>query len=84
MSISKQTERLQALAEQLQPLYDRLAGHHLYRSFETVEDLRAFMEAHVFAVWDFMSLLKALQRGLTCVDRALVAEQVCLEQTVSE
>jgi hypothetical protein len=63
-----QPEPLQELAERLRPLYRRLAEHRLYRSFRSVADLRVFMEAHVFAVWDFMSLLKTLQRGLTCVD----------------
>lgn len=61
-------ERIAALETTLKPLYARLAAHPLYRSIESIEDLRLFMEAHVFAVWDFMSLLKALQRGLTCVD----------------
>ena len=60
--------RIDALTAQIQPLYARLAAHPLYASLETIEDLHTFLEAHVFAVWDFMSLLKALQRGLTCVD----------------
>jgi hypothetical protein len=61
------SEELLTLVERLQPLYERLGSHRLYASFESVEDVRLFMESHVFAVWDFMSLLKALQAGLTCV-----------------
>ena len=59
---------LQALEQRLKPLYATLAAHPLYRSIQTLDDLHCFMETHVFAVWDFMSLLKTLQRGLTCVD----------------
>lgn len=61
-------EELVELSERLRPLYTRLAEHRLYREFETIDDLQIFMESHVFAVWDFMSLLKTLQHGLTCVE----------------
>jgi hypothetical protein len=57
-----------SLKNRLAPLYARLAEHPLYRSFHSIDDVRTFMQAHVFAVWDFMSLLKTLQRGLTSVE----------------
>jgi hypothetical protein len=43
-------------------------GHPIYRRLNTLSDVNIFTEHHVFAVWDFMSLLKNLQRNLTCVD----------------
>ncbi|RZJ64873.1 MAG: DUF3050 domain-containing protein [Flavobacterium sp.] len=49
------------------PQKERLLQHPLYNKVKTIEDLRHFLEGHVYAVWDFMSLLKALQSKLTCV-----------------
>jgi hypothetical protein len=46
---------------------DRVVGHALYANLDGHDALVTFMEHHVFAVWDFMSLLKSLQRQLTCV-----------------
>lgn len=51
----------------LAPLRQELLSHPLYKSMDTRLLLTLFMEQHCYAVWDFMSLLKALQNGLTCV-----------------
>lgn len=56
------------LQEALAPTRARLLQHPLYASIDSPSRLHVFLEHHVFAVWDFMSLLKALQRALTCVD----------------
>lgn len=45
-----------------------VTAHPLYRRISDRDNLATFMTHHVFAVWDFMSLLKSLQRELTCVD----------------
>ncbi len=50
----------------IQTQKEALLQHPLYNKVQTIEDLHRFLESHVYAVWDFMSLLKALQSKLTC------------------
>ena len=53
--------------DQLGSLRAALLDHPIYTHVASVADLRRFMEDHVFAVWDFMSLLKRLQQDMTCI-----------------
>ena len=46
----------------LGPLRAKLVGHPVFHSVTTLPRLRVFMEHHVYPVWDFMSLLKSLQK----------------------
>jgi radical SAM superfamily enzyme YgiQ (UPF0313 family) len=45
-----------------------LMRHAVYQSLNSEAHIRVFMESHVFAVWDFMTILKTLQRRLTCTE----------------
>lgn len=56
---------IQKLTQELAPLQQQIVAHSLYNKVNSVAALNAFMEYHVFAVFDFMSLLKALQIHLT-------------------
>lgn len=59
---------IQKLKTDIEPLRNQLIDHPVYSKIRSLPQLALFMEHHVFAVWDFMSLLKSLQRHLTCVD----------------
>ncbi|HVB42178.1 MAG TPA: DUF3050 domain-containing protein [Streptosporangiaceae bacterium] len=49
------------------PARNKVISHPMYHRLDNLGAVLTFMEHHVFAVWDFMSLLKSLQRQLTCV-----------------
>ena len=76
----------------LSPQREQLLQHSLYGRVKTIDDLQHFLQGHVYAVWDFMSLLKALQAKLTCTSvpwmpvgnpeiRYLINEIVLAEET---
>jgi Protein of unknown function (DUF3050) len=83
---------LSDLQHAIQPEREKVVGHRVYRTLSSLDDVMTFMQSHVFAVWDFMSLLKILQRRLTCVDvpwvpsgptasRRLINEIVLIEES---
>jgi len=57
---------IKKIQENIEPLRQQIINHKVYGEISELEDLQIFMEHHIYAVWDFMSLLKALQINLTC------------------
>lgn len=83
---------IQTINKSIQSQKNLLLQHSLYKKVQTIEDLHCFLESHIYAVWDFMSLLKALQTKLTCTTtpwfatgnpeiRYLINEIVLAEET---
>ncbi|MFN5889228.1 MAG: DUF3050 domain-containing protein [Bacteroidota bacterium] len=56
------------LQEKIEVARKSLLSHPVYQKIKNLEGLQQFSQHHVYAVWDFMSLLKSLQRDLTCVN----------------
>jgi hypothetical protein len=53
---------------EIQDVRAELIAHDAFTWVDSLEKAQHFMEYHVWAVWDFMVLLKGLQRELTCTD----------------
>lgn len=60
------------LKEEIKPYQQALYSHPINSFIQKPVDLAVFMQHHVFAVWDFMSLVKKLQAELTCVSQPWV------------
>ena len=53
--------------DEVETLMKKLFDHNIYEQVTSISELQCFMQTHVFAVWDFMSLVKRLQSEMTTV-----------------
>lgn len=59
-------QHIEKIRKSIDPFRQEIMNHKVYSAIQDIDDLRLFMHYHVYAVWDFMSLLKTLQNNLTC------------------
>lgn len=64
-----QDDRFLRLLADVETERNALVAHPIYERVDSIPALQVFMKNHVFAVWDFMSLVKRLQADLTWVGR---------------
>lgn len=57
---------IEKIKKSIEPIRQDIIHHKVYSAIKNLDDLKIFMQYHVYAVWDFMSLLKSLQNSLTC------------------
>jgi Protein of unknown function (DUF3050) len=62
-----QMNHLDIINNNLIEIKQKLKYHQLYENLTTTDDIKIFMQNHVFAVWDYMSLLKSLQINFTVI-----------------
>lgn len=66
MNKKRNHSAIAAIQKAIEPLQEQLYAHQLYAQMQSLNDVQIFTQHHIFAVWDFMSLLKTLQARLTC------------------
>ena len=57
---------LNQVIQKISPYKEQLFKHSIYANINSIPTLQIFMQNHVFAVWDFMALLKFIQNKVTC------------------
>ena len=58
--------QIEIIQNELEPFRQELIAHPLYKNIDSIPSVQTFMQIHIFAVWDFMSIVKSLQNSLSC------------------
>ena len=60
------SKSIKTLDEKIKKVHIELSTHPIYQELYNIQNIQTFMEHHIFAVWDFMTIVKSLQIKLSC------------------